>query len=115
MYFIIPLLLILGIFILTWFAIKNLPPLITLNITLLLLLGAYLDFKTYTTQTHITNDFKTMCDENVCIIRIDNKNLTFEKKIDYDKIKNKDFSLEVEVFYDIFGNVNNKEYKLINK
>ena len=114
-YFIIPSLLIIGIILLIIIAIKEVPPLGVMAFVLTLVVFVYLDFNTYKTETYQTNNFSTLCDDNVCILRIDGNNITFEKKIDYDLIKSNGFTLEVIEYINIFGNTINNDYKIIPK
>jgi Ca2+/Na+ antiporter len=112
MYWIIPILLIALTIVIIVIAIKEIPPIATLILITVLLFFVYLDVAKYKEVTDITvEDFSTLCDDNVCILRLENKrNITFDKKIDYDLIKSGKFNLYKTEVFDIWGNVDNIHY-----
>lgn len=112
MYWIIPIILITLTIVLIVIAIKEIPPIAILTLITVLPFFAYLDIANYKEVTDIpVEDFSTLCDDNVCILRVENKrNITFDKKINYDLIKSGKFKVYKTEQFDIFGNIDNIHY-----
>ena len=111
-YFIVPVLLLALIILLIYIAIKEIPQLLLFALVLILPLALYLSEKSYESKVYETTDYSILCDEYVCILRIDDKNLTFKSKKNYDLIKSNNFVLEVEQYLGIFGNELSKDYQI---
>ena len=112
MYWIIPIILIVLTIFLIVIAIKEAPPIAVFTLILMIPFFAYLDFANYKEVTDIpVEDFSTLCDDNVCILRVENtRNITFDKKINYDLIKSGKFKVYKTELLDIWGNVDNIRY-----
>jgi len=111
-YFIIPTLLLAIIGFLLYIAIKEVPQVFLFAIMFMLPLALYLSEKSYESKVYETTDYSILCDEYVCIIRIDDGNLTFKSKKNYDLIKSNNFVVEVEQYFGIFGNEISKDYQI---
>lgn len=111
-YFIVPILILVFIGFLLYIAIKEIPQLSLFAIVLILPLALYLSEKSYESKVYETTDYSILCDEYVCILRIDDRNITYKYKKDYDLIKSNKFVVEVEEYFGIFGNPISKDYQI---
>ena len=111
-YFIVPVLLLALIILLIYIAIKEIPQVLLFALILILPLALYLSKKSYESKVYETINYSILCDDYVCILRIDDKNLTFKSKKNYDLIKSNNFVVEVEEYFGIFGNSISKDYQI---
>ena len=114
-YFIVPIILIIIILWIIYIAIKEAPPIIIGGIILVLPFFAYLDLVTYKTiENQKVENYSVLCDNHVCIIRVNETNITFETKKNYDLIQSGNFTIVKDLDMDIFGNTNSVQYRLIS-